>query len=171
MRHADTTCTTGRQQSVRETLMYSVWRTCSTFIETVEDERAHSCFKKSSRLAKRNNCAFSGGSVLNASFPPRADAKDRCTARQGLLTNCRHVLLVDTRQNCYAAGHERARPTHYSPLPGLRRHQCLSGIHAAARKAAGSLAGGLLMRTDLTAMVRLARGSHPGVEPQPGQRQ
>ncbi|SCM74293.1 hypothetical protein KL86DES1_21850 [uncultured Desulfovibrio sp.] len=30
------------------------------FFETVEDGRVHSCFKKRSRLAKRNNCAFPG---------------------------------------------------------------------------------------------------------------
>ena len=29
-RHADTTCATGRQQSVRGTLIYSVWRRCFT---------------------------------------------------------------------------------------------------------------------------------------------
>ena len=37
---------------LRETPMYSVWRTCFAFLETVEDERVHSCFKKRSRLAK-----------------------------------------------------------------------------------------------------------------------
>ena len=50
-----------------ETRSYSVWRRCFTFFETVEDGRVHSCFKKKSRLAKRNNCAFPGGSLIRAS--------------------------------------------------------------------------------------------------------
>ena len=49
-----------------ETLIYSAWRRCFPFFETVEDGRVHSCFKKRSRLAKRNNCAFPEGSVISA---------------------------------------------------------------------------------------------------------
>ena len=75
MRHADTTCATGRQQSVRETLIYFVWRTCFTFFETVKDGRVHSCFKKRSRLAKRNTCAFPGGFVISTSLGRRAPFK------------------------------------------------------------------------------------------------
>ena len=37
-----------------ETLIYSVWRCCFTFFETVEDGRVHSCFKKSLRLAMQS---------------------------------------------------------------------------------------------------------------------
>ncbi|SCM72096.1 hypothetical protein [Desulfovibrio sp. 86] len=48
-----------------ETLISSVWRTCFTFFETVEDGRVHSCFKKRSRLAKRKNCAFPGGTLIS----------------------------------------------------------------------------------------------------------
>ncbi|WP_179979937.1 hypothetical protein [Desulfovibrio sp. 86] len=47
---------------LRETLIYSVWRRCFTFFETVENGRVHSCFKKRARHAKRNNCAFPGAS-------------------------------------------------------------------------------------------------------------
>ena len=39
----------------KETLIYSVWRCYFVFFETVMDGRVHSCFKKISRLAKRNN--------------------------------------------------------------------------------------------------------------------
>ncbi|SCM73221.1 hypothetical protein KL86DES1_21147 [uncultured Desulfovibrio sp.] len=48
--------------------MYSVWRTCFTFFETVEDGRVHSCFKKSSHLAKRNTSAFPKGSLEQVNF-------------------------------------------------------------------------------------------------------
>ena len=54
----------------KETLIYSAWRRCFTFFETVEDGRVHSCFKKRSRLAKRNNCAFPGGSLTSAFLIP-----------------------------------------------------------------------------------------------------
>ena len=57
-----------RGMRVTETLMYSAWRFCFTFFETVEGGRVHSCFKKSSRLAKRNNCALPGGSLISASL-------------------------------------------------------------------------------------------------------
>ena len=43
--------------------MYSVWRTCFTFFETVEDRRGHSCFKKDRALPDKNNCAFPEGSL------------------------------------------------------------------------------------------------------------
>ncbi|SCM72942.1 hypothetical protein KL86DES1_20933 [uncultured Desulfovibrio sp.] len=52
--------------NAKETLIYFVWRCCFSFFETVEDGRVHSCFKKRSRLAKRNNCAFPGSSLINA---------------------------------------------------------------------------------------------------------
>ena len=35
-----------RPPCVRETLIYSVWRRCVTFFETVEDGRVHACLKK-----------------------------------------------------------------------------------------------------------------------------
>ncbi len=53
---------------VRATTRRLVRRRCFTFFETVEDGRVHSCFKKRSRLAKRNNCAFPGGSLISASL-------------------------------------------------------------------------------------------------------
>ena len=52
--------------SFRGALIHSVWRRCLIFCETVEDGRVHSCFKKRSRLAKRNNCAFPEGSLISA---------------------------------------------------------------------------------------------------------
>ena len=36
--------------TARETLIYSVWRCCFTFFETVEDGRVHSCLKKDRAL-------------------------------------------------------------------------------------------------------------------------
>ena len=79
---------------IKETLIYSVWRRCFSFFETVEDGRVdsarpgprplapalravpnsaflqngHSCFKKSSRLAKRNNYAFPKCHLISASL-------------------------------------------------------------------------------------------------------
>ena len=47
---------------------YPVWRRCFTFFETAEDGRVHSCFKKSSRLARRKNYALPEGSLLSASL-------------------------------------------------------------------------------------------------------
>ena len=55
-----------RHGYIRERLIYSVWLRCFTFFETVEDGRVHRCFKKRSRLAKRNNCAFPEGSLISA---------------------------------------------------------------------------------------------------------
>ena len=52
---------------LRETLIYSVWRRYFTFLETVEDGRVHSCFKKSSCLAKRNNYAFPKCHIISVS--------------------------------------------------------------------------------------------------------
>jgi len=41
-----------------ETLMYSVWRRCFTFFETVEDGRVHSCFKKDRALPNEITARF-----------------------------------------------------------------------------------------------------------------
>ena len=54
--------------SPKETRSYSVWRCCFTFFETVEDGRVHSCFKKSLRLAKRNNYAFPERRVIKVTL-------------------------------------------------------------------------------------------------------
>ena len=61
---AHTLCSASRSGAVEETLICSVWRLCFTFFETVEHGRVRSCFKKRSRLAKRNNCAFPRGSLI-----------------------------------------------------------------------------------------------------------
>ena len=58
--------TAGMQRVPRETLIYSVWRRCIAFFETVEDGRVHSCFKKSLRLAKQNNYAFPKYHLISA---------------------------------------------------------------------------------------------------------
>ena len=42
----------------RETLMYSVWRPCFTFFETVEDGRTHSCLKKDRALPNEITARF-----------------------------------------------------------------------------------------------------------------
>ena len=41
-----------------ETLIYSVWRTCFTFFETVEDGRVHSCSKKDRALPNEITARF-----------------------------------------------------------------------------------------------------------------
>ena len=83
-----------------ETLFYSVWRCCFTFFETVEAGRVHSCFQKSLRLAKRNNCAFQNCHLISASL----DNTDflRCRTYQRLyqqkIEMIRHIAGFPTGQ-------------------------------------------------------------------------
>ena len=51
----------------RETLIYSVWRRCFTFFETVEDGRVHSCLKKDRALPNEITARFQ--EALNQCLP------------------------------------------------------------------------------------------------------
>ena len=45
-------------QILKKALIYSVWRTCFTFFETVEDGRVHFCLKKNRALPKEITARF-----------------------------------------------------------------------------------------------------------------
>ncbi|WP_414998425.1 hypothetical protein [Desulfovibrio sp.] len=76
----------------REALIYFVWRRCLTFFETAEDGRVHSCFKKKSRLAKRNNCAFPRGSLISGFLKALTRYEDTAQRRGDMLCGIAFIV-------------------------------------------------------------------------------
>ena len=97
----------------RETLIYSVWRTCFTFFETVEDGRVHSCLKKDRALPNEITARFQ--EALNQCLPEAFRIENEMFSMQNCFKS-RHFFSSYVHFFC-ATSQENSRLAHLQPMP------------------------------------------------------